>query len=94
MTHFSFLRMFALLLITLKGTHFLFLFAFNTAGVVSCGGRKTSPRTSIIVQFIFNFWSFEISMNILRNQKYMIGLDSYSRQVSNYLDPILFYISL
>ena len=24
------------------------------------------------------------------NQKYMIGLDSYSRQGSNYLDPILF----
>ena len=36
-------------------------------------------------------------MNILRNQKYLIGifligLDSYSRQVSNYLDPILIYI--
>ena len=29
-----------------------------------------------------------------RNQKYMIGLDSYSRQVFNYLDPILIYISL
>ena len=27
-----------------------------------------------------DFWSFEISDNILRNQKYMIGLDSYSRQ--------------
>ena len=38
--------------------------------------------------------SFEISVNILRNQKYMIGLDSYSRQVSNYLDSILIYISL
>ena len=34
-----------------------------------CGGRKTSPRTSTIVQFIFYFWSFEISENILRNQK-------------------------
>ena len=32
-------------------------------------GRKTSPRTSTIVQFIFYFWSFEISVNILRNQK-------------------------
>ena len=64
------------------------------AGVVPCGGRKTSPRTSTIVQFIFYFWSFEISVNILRNQKYMIGLDSYSRRVSNYLDPILIYISL
>ena len=28
-------------------------------------------------------------MNILRNQKLMIGLDSYSGQVFNYLDPIL-----
>ena len=27
------------------------------------------PRTSSIVQFIFFFWSFEISGNILRNQK-------------------------
>ena len=42
----------------------------------------------------FIFWSFEISVNILRNQKDMIGLDSYSRQISNYLDPILIYISL
>ena len=80
--------------IALKGTHFLFLFAFTAAGLVLCGGRKTSPRKSTIVQFIFYFWSFEISVNILRNQKYLIGLDSYSRQVSNYLDPILIYISL
>ena len=28
---------------------------FTAAGVVPCGGRKTSPRTSIIVQFIFYF---------------------------------------
>ena len=27
----------------------------TAAGVVPCGGRKTSPRTSIIVQFIFYF---------------------------------------
>ena len=53
-----------------------------------------SPRTSTIVQFIFYFWSFEINENSLRNQKYMIGLDSYSRQVSNYLDHFLIYISL
>ena len=25
------------------------------SGVVPCGGRKTSPRTSTIVQFIFYF---------------------------------------
>ena len=52
-----------------KGTRVLFLFAFTAAGVVQCGGRKTFPRTSTIVQFIFYFWSFEISVNILRNQK-------------------------
>ena len=80
--------------IVLKGTHFLLLFAFIAACVVPCGGRKTSPSTPTIVQFIFYFWSFEISVNILRNKKQMIGLDSYSRQVFNYLDPILIYISL
>ena len=39
--------------IALKGSHFWFLFDFTAAGVVPCGGRKTSPRTSTIVQFIF-----------------------------------------
>ena len=29
------------------------------------------------VQFIFYLWSFEISGNILRNQKNIKGLDSY-----------------
>ena len=72
----------------------VFLFAFTAAGVVPCGGRKTSPRTSTIVQFIFHFWSFEISEYILRNQNLIIGLDSYSRQRFIYLDPILIYISL
>ena len=32
-----------------------FLFDFTAAGVVQCGGRKTPPRTSTIVQFIFYF---------------------------------------
>ena len=77
----------------------MFLMSFENAegrriSHLPCGDRKTSPRTSTIVQFIFYFWSFEISVNILRNQKKMIGLDSYSRQVFNYLDPILIYISL
>ena len=36
------------------------------SGVV-CDGRFDG--TSTIVQFIFYFWSFEISVNILRNQK-------------------------
>ena len=40
---------------------------------------KWDNVTSAIVQFIFYFWSLEISVNILRNRKKMIGLDSYSR---------------
>ena len=48
---------------------FFFFFAFTAAGVVQCGGRKTPPRIPTIVQFIFYFWSFEMSVNILRNQK-------------------------
>ena len=46
------------------GSSWTVLFTF-----VQCGGSKTTPRTSTIVQFIFYFWSFEISVNILRNQK-------------------------
>ena len=42
--------------IALKGTHIWILFAFTAAGVVPCGGRKTSPRTSTIVQFLFYFF--------------------------------------
>ena len=41
--------------VALKGSHFFFLFDFTAAGVVPCGGRKTSPRTSTIVQFIIYF---------------------------------------
>ena len=79
--------------IPLKGTYFCILFDFTAAGVVPCGGRKTSPRTSTIVQFIFHFWSFENSERILRNQKLTIGLDSYSRQFI-YLDLFWIYISV
>ena len=46
-----------------------FNFKCNPWATVPCGGRKTSPRTSTIVQFIFYFCSFEISVNILRNPK-------------------------
>ena len=34
---------------------------------------------------IFSFWSFEISGGILRNQKFIIGLDSFSNQRLIYL---------
>ena len=38
------------------------------ASVVSCGGRKTFPRISTIVQFIHVFYllSFESNENLLR----------------------------
>ena len=62
----SFLWMFSLLL---KELIFLFLYTYTAVGVVQCGGRDTSPRTSTIVQFICYVWSFEISENTLRNQK-------------------------
>ena len=57
----------------LKGSQFYFLFAISATGVVPCGGPKKSPRTSSIVQVIFSFWSFEISEDILRTQKFIIG---------------------
>ena len=41
--------------IALKGSHFWFLFDFTAAGAVPSGGRKTFPRTSTIMQFIFYF---------------------------------------
>ena len=44
-------------------------FVVTAAGDVPCGSPKKGPRTSSIVQFIFYFWSFEISGNSLRNQK-------------------------
>ena len=44
---------------------------------------KKSPLISSIVQMIFSFWSFEISKSILRKQKLMIGLDSFTKQILN-----------
>ena len=35
------------------------------------------------MQIIFFFWSFEIRLCILGNQKLLIGLDSFSKQFSN-----------
>ena len=55
--------------IALKGSHFWFLFDFTAAGVVPCGGHKTSPRTSTIVQFILYFGPLRSADNVLRNQK-------------------------
>ena len=50
-------------------TFILTLFVVTAAGGVLCGSPKKQPRISPIVQFIFFFWSFEITGNILRNQK-------------------------
>ena len=65
----------------------------TAAGVVPCGSPKMRPRTSTIVQFIFYFWSFDISRNIHRNQKKIKGLDSYSLCDFSHLGPIWIYIS-
>ena len=35
--------------IALKGTHFLFLFAFTADGVVQCGGRKINHSAVYIL---------------------------------------------
>ena len=40
-------------LIASKGSNLYILFAITAAGVVPCGGRKKSPRTSSIVHIIF-----------------------------------------
>ena len=64
-----------------------FLFAITATGVVPCGGPKMSRRTSAILPIIFCSWSFEISVDILRNQKFIIGLDSF-KLAFNILDPI------
>ena len=37
------------------------------------------------MQVIFSFWSFEISEDILRNQKFIISKDSFSYQCLIYL---------
>ena len=68
-----------------------FLFAMTAAGVVPCGGPKKSPRTASIVQIIFSFWSFENSEGILRNQKKIFGLDSFSNKRLIYLAPFGLY---
>ena len=73
----------------LKGSQFIFLFPITAAGDVPCGCPKKSPRTSSIVQILFSFRSFGISEGILRNQKIIIGLESFSKkQRFNIFDPI------
>ena len=75
----------------LKDLNFNFLSGFTAAGVVPCGGPKVSPRTSSILQVIFSVYSFEISQDILRNRKLIIGQDSFSNQFLIYLVPFRQY---
>ena len=72
------------MLTALKGSQFYFYLLLLQL-VLCRGGPKKSPCTSSIVQIIFSFWSFEISEGILRNQKFIIGLDSFSNQRFIYL---------
>ena len=74
----------------LKGSHFRFLFDFTAAGVVPWGGRKTSPRTSTIVQFIFYFGPLRSAIIFweIRN-KWLV----YTHILDRFLF-ILIYISL
>ena len=83
-------------LLLLKELIFIFLFVVTAAGIVTCGSSKKRPRTSAIVQFIFYFWSFEISRNILlysEKSENIIGLDSYILNIFSHLEPIWIYIS-
>ena len=82
--------MFSLLL---KELIFIFLFVVTAAGVVLCGSPKKRSRTSSIVQFIFNFWYFEISRNILRKSENVICLDPYILNSFSYLDPLSINVS-
>ena len=74
-------------LLLLKELIIIFLFVVTAAGVVPCGIPKKRPRTSSIVQFIFFFWSFEISRNIEKSEN-IISLDSYILNTYSYLSPI------
>ena len=48
---------------------------------------KKSTRTSSIVQVIVSVWYVEISEDILRNQKLIIGQESFSNHSLKYLVP-------
>ena len=78
----------------LKELVFIFLFVVTSAGVVPRVSHKV-PRvshkkrfhTSSLVQFIFYYWSFQISRNIQRKSKSILGLDSYILNSFSYMGP-------
>ena len=72
--------------------HCSFIFiCYNCRWCCAVWHPKMSPRTSSMGQIIFSFWSFEISEGILRSQKIIIGLDSFSNQRLIYLTLPLDY---
>ena len=51
--------------------------------VPCCSHKEVSPYIIQSADDCFSFWSFEISKSILRKQKLMIGLDSFTKQILN-----------
>ena len=60
---------------------------------MQCGGPKKPTRASSIVQIISSVWSFKISEDILRNQKIIIGLDTFSNKHFGPIWIILVFVS-
>ena len=83
-------KQYRLVFTALEKINFIFSIVVTAAGVVPCGGPKKQPHTSSIVQFIVNFWSFEISGNILRNRKILKVRLKYSNQICAILTPFGF----
>ena len=73
---------------------FKILYGFSAAGIVPCGGRKTSPRTSSKVQI--NFFPFKIEDIFWKIRNCLIGLDFYSTPslFTFFWTPLLILISL
>ena len=72
----------------------LSLFPITAAGVVSCGGRKKSPRTSYIVHIIVSFWSFEIASVFCEIRKLLSVWIHFLTNGLRYLVPFGFATSL
>ena len=62
-------------------------------GENSGGPKKISPYIIHSAGYI-SFWSFEISEDFLRNQKFIIGLDSFFLPMFNIFGPIWKYTTL
>ena len=74
----------------LKGFQFYFYLLLLQLVLCHVAALKVY-RTSSLVQIMFSFWTFEISDGVLRNQKIIIGLDSFSNQQLIYLAPFGLY---